>query len=113
MIDKNNEKIICPKFEHTFGILGKKWTGLVIDVLLTGPHRFKDLSAAIPEVSERVLVERIRELEKEGIVTRPEGEEDNPRAGYCLTNKGKDLKKVMNSVQDWSDQWVVLEEQQN
>lgn len=108
MINKNNEQVICPKFEHTFSILGKKWTGLIIDVLLTGPHRFKDLSAAIPEVSERVLVERIRELEKEDIVTRPEGEESNPRAGYCLTKKGKDLRQVMDSVQEWSDEWVVL-----
>lgn len=105
----NECKVVCPKFEYTFSILGKKWTGLIIDVLLEGPVRFKDLTNAIPEVSDRVLVERLKELEQEGIVTRPVGEERTARVGYCLTEKGFALKKVMDEVQNWANEWVCLE----
>ena len=56
------KKCICPKFEKTFSILGKKWTGLIIEVLMDGDKRFKELAAQIPNVSDRVLVERLKEL---------------------------------------------------
>lgn len=101
-----SEKIICPRFEQTFAILGKKWTGLIIDVLLDGPRRFKTLSQAIPGVSDRVLVERLKELEKEDIVTRDLDDTCDIRAGYRLTEKGRDLKSVMNEVQEWANQWI-------
>lgn len=104
-------KVICPKFEYTFAILGKKWTGLIIDVLLEGPVRFKDLTNAIPHVSDRVLVERLKELEQEGIVTRPVEEERTSRVGYCLSEKGFALKKVMDEVQNWADEWVCVDEE--
>lgn len=100
------EKVICPKFEQTFAILGKKWTGLIIDVLLDGPRRFKDLAQAIPGVSDRVLVERLKELEKEEIVTKDLDEDCAIRSGYSLTEKGLALKQVMSDVQDWADEWV-------
>ena len=62
---------LCPKFEKGFQILGKKWNGLIIDVLLEGgPQRFVDIAAMIPDVSDRVLTERLKELEAEGIVGR-------------------------------------------
>ncbi|WP_051237704.1 winged helix-turn-helix transcriptional regulator [Lacticigenium naphthae] len=108
-VSNSNCSQICPKFEHTFTILGKKWNGLIIDVLLNGPHRFKDIAASIPEVSDRVLVERLKELENEEIVMRALGEENTCRVGYCLTEKGKALKPVMEAVQHWSDKWITLE----
>ncbi|MFO8068466.1 MAG: helix-turn-helix domain-containing protein [Alkalibacterium sp.] len=104
--DTLQDKVICPKFEQTFTILGKKWTGLIIDVLLDGPRRFKDLSQSISGVSDRVLVERLKELEKEEIVTKNLDDSCDMKSGYCLTEKGKDLKKVMIEVQHWADLWV-------
>ncbi|MCC5889469.1 MAG: helix-turn-helix transcriptional regulator [Alkalibacterium sp.] len=101
-----SDKIICPRFEQTFAILGKKWTGLIIDVLLDGPRRFKDISHAIPGVSDRVLVERLKELEKEEIVTRDLDETCEIRSGYRLTEKGTSLKNVMDEVQVWANQWI-------
>ena len=60
---------ICPKFSKTFGILGRKWNGLIIDVLLEdGPQRFKNLASKISKCSDRILVERLRELENEEII---------------------------------------------
>src|SRR5699024_1494785 len=103
-------KVICPKFEHTFTILGKKWMGLIIDVLLTGPRRFKDIAASIPEVSDRVLVERLKELEKEGIVMRKVDPEATMRVAYALTEKGTALQGVMEEIQHWADDWICAED---
>lgn len=106
----SKQKMICPKFERTFAFLGKKWIGLIIDVLLDGPRRFKDIASAIPEVSDRVLVERLKELEKEGIVMRTVDPDATMRVAYTLTEKGTAFKAVMNEVQRWADQWISPEE---
>ncbi len=95
---------LCPKFEKAFSILGKKWNGLIIDVLLhDGEQRFVDLANKIPMLSDRVLTERLRELEREGIV----GKTDSL---YCLTDKGAALNPALESVKNWSHDWVSEEE---
>ncbi|AVK62889.1 transcriptional regulator [Lactobacillus sp. CBA3606] len=96
---------LCPKFEQTFSILGKKWNGLIIDVLLEdGPQRFKNLARRIPRCSDRVLVVRLKELEANGIVSRIT-HCDSALIEYRLTAKGADLKQVMQTVHGWSDKW--------
>lgn len=107
---ESRQKMICPKFERTFALLGKKWIGLIIDVLLDGPRRFKDIASAIPEVSDRVLVERLKELEKEGIVMRTVDPDATMRVAYALTDKGNAFNGVMNEVQLWADKWVSTED---
>lgn len=97
---------ICPKFEKTFQILGKKWSGLIIEVLLLGNRRFKEISEEIKGVSDRVLVERLKELEEEGIVLRTEFSHGPVKVIYSLTKKGKDLNDVMKEIQRWSDKWI-------
>ncbi|MEY8444744.1 winged helix-turn-helix transcriptional regulator [Enterococcus ratti] len=105
------EFTLCPKFEKTFSILGKKWNGLIIDVLLeNGPQRFVELSAKIPMVSDRVLVERLKELEKEKIITRNLSCKESSRSEYRLTEKGADLQKAILQLQAWSKKWVSEEE---
>ncbi|WP_086941806.1 MULTISPECIES: winged helix-turn-helix transcriptional regulator [Trichococcus] len=100
------KKCICPKFEKTFSILGKKWTGLIIEVLMDGDKRFKELAAQIPNVSDRVLVERLKELEDEKIVVRTENPAAAIKVMYGLSEKGKALNSVMQEIQTWSDAWV-------
>lgn len=98
------EFCLCPKFEKAFSILGKKWNGLILDVLLEdGAQRFVDLANKIPEVSDRVLVERLRELGAEGIVEK----EDNL---YQLTKKGQDLEASLIAVKDWGNKWIDASE---
>ncbi|EPH95426.1 MULTISPECIES: winged helix-turn-helix transcriptional regulator [unclassified Enterococcus] len=105
------EFALCPKFEKTFSILGKKWNGLIIDVLLeNGPQRFVDLAAKIPMVSDRVLAERLKELEKEKIVTRNIACGESNRSEYLLTEKGADLQSSMRQLQIWGEKWVRDEE---
>lgn len=97
---------LCPKFESAFELLGKRWTGLIIRVLLEGPKRFKDISEMIPSMSDRMLAERFKELEAACILTRHVYPETPVRIEYELTAKGKALYPVMEEVQKWGDLWV-------
>lgn len=101
---------LCPKYEKAFDLLGKRWNGLIIRTLLDGPKRFTDLSHTIPKLSGRVLAERFRELERQGIVERRVYPEIPVRIEYRLTPKGAALEPVLREVQNWADRWVKPEE---
>lgn len=96
---------LCPKFEDAFELLGKRWTGLIIRTLLNGQKRFTDISASIPNMSARMLTERFKELEHEGIVLRKVYPETPVRIEYELTEKGKALEAVMDEIQNWAEKW--------
>ena len=109
---EENDFQLCPKFSKTFSILGRKWNGLIIEVLLKeGPQRFKDLAHKVSKCSDRVLVERLKELEEEQIVKKvPLDSCSSCRNMYELTERGMDLKDVMTAVHQWSDKWYTLAE---
>jgi DNA-binding HxlR family transcriptional regulator len=96
---------LCPKFENAFELLGKRWTGLIIRVLLDGPKRFKEISALIPSLSDRMLAERFKELEAAGILVRRVYPETPVRIEYELTEKGRALRTVMDELQKWAERW--------
>ncbi|GAX91154.1 winged helix-turn-helix transcriptional regulator [Effusibacillus lacus] len=97
---------MCPKYEAGIEILGKRWTGLLIRVLLGGPKRFRDIKEIVPEMSDKMLTERLKELEAAGIVVRNVYPETPVRVEYELTPKGMDLKNVVESIQAWSEKWI-------
>ncbi|SDH81532.1 transcriptional regulator, HxlR family [Alteribacillus persepolensis] len=97
---------MCPKYEAAMELLGKKWTGLIIRVLLDGPKRFKDIKAQIPDMSDRILTERMKELEESDIVERTVYPEKPVRIEYSLTTKGNDLSPVIESIQEWGEKWM-------
>lgn len=97
---------LCPKFETAFELLGKKWTGLIIRVLMNGPKRFSDISGLIPNMSDRMLTERFKELEVAGVISRRVYPETPVRIEYELTDKGRALDPVMDEVQKWAELWV-------
>ncbi|MEI4829933.1 MULTISPECIES: winged helix-turn-helix transcriptional regulator [Bacillus] len=97
---------LCPKFESAFTLLSKKWTGLIIKSLLEEPKRFREIADIIPNMSDRMLSERLKELESEGIVVRDVYPEVPVRIEYGLTDKGKALESVMDEVQKWAEKWV-------
>lgn len=97
---------MCPKFEAAFELLGKRWTGLIIRALLSGPKRFKDISEMIPNMSDRMLAERFKELEAAGILVRHVYPETPVRIEYELTQKGRALEPVMDALQEWANRWV-------
>lgn len=99
---------LCPRYEKAFELLGKKWTGLIIRSLLSGPKRFSDISDIIPNISAKLLTERFRELEKEGIILRNVYPEIPVRIEYVLTDKGKCLEPALDEIQKWAEQWVRI-----
>ncbi|MRG86880.1 winged helix-turn-helix transcriptional regulator [Salinibacillus xinjiangensis] len=103
---------LCPKFEKAMNLLNKRWTGLIIYQLLFGSQRFTEIESALP-VSGRLLSERLKELEEEGIVTRQVFAEVPVRVEYSLTEKGRQLEPVINAIENWSDQWIELVELNN
>ncbi|UHA72824.1 winged helix-turn-helix transcriptional regulator [Paenibacillus sp. 481] len=103
---EQNHTSMCPRFEAAFCVLGKRWNGLLIKVLLSGPKRFKDISALIPTMSDKMLSERMKDLESIGIVVRNVYPETPVRIEYALTDKGRALEPVMKSISDWAEAWV-------
>ena len=96
---------LCPKFEKVFEILGKKWNGLILETLLTGGAlRFKDIVKCIDKCSDRVLVERLKSLENEGLIER-RTYEDSSLIEYRLTKVGKEMRPVLESIHKFADCW--------
>lgn len=97
---------ICNKYKSAFNILGKKWTGLILRVLQEGPMKFTDISNLIPELSDKMLGERFRELEAQGLITRKVYSTIPVRIEYELTDKGKGLKPAFDEIQKWAETWI-------
>jgi len=97
---------VCPRFHRAVELLGKRWTGAIVRVLLGGPHRFQEIVAAVPGLSPRLLSERLKELESEGMVDRRVYPETPVRIEYSLTDKGRDLEGVLSELHRWADRWL-------
>lgn len=104
---------LCPNIERAFCLLGKRWNGLIIHVLLKGPKRFKDLTDSIPGISQKMLADRLKELEDQDIVKRNVYPETPVRIEYALTEKGESLEKVMTEVQKWAYQYLTNSNESN
>ena len=98
---------LCPKFEKAMQLFSKRWVGLVLSELLKGTKRFSEMEADLP-ISGRLLSERLKLLEKEGIVDRKVYSEFPVRIEYSLTEKGKALEPVIREIEDWAEKWVTL-----
>ena len=96
---------LCPSVEAAFGLLGKKWTGLIIHSLLEGDLYFCELEEAIPALSARVLTLRMRELEREGLVKRSVTPHSSVRESYALSEKGRALATALEGIVDWATTW--------
>ncbi len=98
---------VCPRFHQAIELVGKRWTGAIISTLMDRPRRYSWLLAAIPGLHDRLLSERLKELETEGIVTRRVYPETPIRVEYELTEKGHDLERVLAEVHQWADRWAA------
>src|ERR671924_327887 len=93
-------------FQRAIELIGKRWTGAVVKALLPHPARINQLLAGIPGISDRVLTERLRELELEGIVERLVDPGPPVRVSYRLTARGRALEPVVAAVDDWATAWM-------
>jgi DNA-binding HxlR family transcriptional regulator len=98
---------VCPHFHAAVELIGKRWAGAILWALAERPHYFAELSLAVPKVSDRLLCQRLRELESEGLVTRSVEDEDGarPRVSYALTEKGRALRPAIQELHDWAQRW--------
>jgi DNA-binding HxlR family transcriptional regulator len=97
---------ICPRFHHAVELIGGRWTGAIISRLLGGRARYNELRAAIPEISDRMLSERLRALEGEGLLTRTVLPESPVRVEYDLTVKGRALEESIDAIGKWAARWI-------
>ena len=98
----------CPRFHQAVELIGRRWTGAIVRMLLSGPMRFSALAAAIPDISDRMLSERLRELEAEGIVARTVYPETPVRIEYALTERGRALEGAIKAIGSWAEEWIPL-----
>ncbi len=96
----------CSAYHAAIELIGKRWTGAILFVLLDGPLRFSEVKVLVPDLSDRLLSERLKELEAEGIVERRTSEGVPMRIEYGLTEKGRALEPAVRSLKVWARSWL-------
>src|SRR6188508_1962603 len=99
---------LCTPFHHAIELIGRRWTGAIISLLLQTRCRYATLRDAIPDITDRMLSERLQELESEGIVERTVVPETPVRVEYSLTKKGKALAEAIDSIANWAEKYIPL-----
>lgn len=97
---------MCPKYEKLATFLGKRWTGLILRVLLEGEFRFSEILDSVHGLSSRLLTERLKEMEEAGIVLREVRNEYPIKVEYTLTHKGRSLAPVIKEMQAYAEEWL-------
>ena len=96
---------VCPEFHAAVEMGGKRWTGAILFALTDRPHYFAELVVAVPGLSDRLLSQRLRELESEGLVERSVHPSGRARVRYGLTDKGRDLETTLGELRGWAKRW--------
>lgn len=97
---------LCVRFHRASELIGRRWTGAIIFVLLKQRCRFATLRDAVPGITDRMLSERLQELEQEGVVERTVVPDTPVRVEYSLTKKGKALATAIDAIADWAHRWI-------
>jgi DNA-binding HxlR family transcriptional regulator len=96
---------VCPHFHAAIELIGKRWTGAILCALTDGPLRFGELAKAVPGLSDRLLSQRLRELEDEGLVVRYVEPGSPVRVTYSLTAAGVELRPAIAELKAWARRW--------
>lgn len=99
---------VCARFHRAVELIGSRWTGAIIQTLLQGKTRYALIKAAIPDITDRMLSERLRSLEAEDLVTRWVFADSPVRVEYELTEKGRSLENALREIGAWAEQWIPL-----
>ncbi len=105
---KNQRRLsaFCPLYHRGVELIGRRWTGAILRALCGGPRRFNELLATIPGLSDRLLTERLRELEGQGIVRREVSSGPPVRVEYTLTEPGAELEPTIRALAEWAERWL-------
>jgi len=96
----------CSAYHRAVELIGKRWTGAILFVLMDGPLRFSEVKLLVPDLSDRLLSERMKELEAEGIVERHVIDDMPVRVEYALTAKGEALEPAVRALKGWARSWL-------
>jgi DNA-binding HxlR family transcriptional regulator len=98
----------CPLYHEAVELIGRRWTGAIVAVLLEGGRmRFSAIGQAVPEMSDRLLSERMKELEARGVVRRSVEAEPTARVVYELTPMGRSLQPALDELKSWAREWLA------
>src|SRR5437868_13503050 len=101
---------VCSRFHRAIELIGSRWTGAILQTLLQGRCRYAAIKGAIPDITDRMLSERLRSLEAEGLVERAVIPETPVRVEYELTKKGRELQDALREIANWAERWIPLEQ---
>jgi DNA-binding HxlR family transcriptional regulator len=104
---------VCNRFHRAVELIGSRWTGAIIQTLLQGKTRYALIKAAIPDITDRMLSERLRSLEAEELVTRWVFADSPVRVEYELTEKGRSLENALHEISAWAEEWIPMEAPQD
>ena len=96
----------CSQYHQAVELIGRRWMGAILFALMKGPHRFNEIQAMIPGLSHRLLAERLRELEGQGIVKRRVITTSPIKVEYVLTESGLDLQEAVEAIMNWGKKWL-------
>src|ERR1700683_4232267 len=96
----------CPLYHEAVELVGRRWTGAILRVLMDGPLRFSEIAQAVPELSDRLLSERMKELESRGIVARRVIPGPPLRVEYELSKMGRELEPALSELELWANRWL-------
>ncbi len=102
----SDREACCSHYHHAVELVGKRWTGAILFVLMDGPARFTEVKQLVPDLSDRLLSERMKELEAEGIVRRRVIDTMPVRVEYALTAKGEALEPAVRALRVWARSWL-------
>ena len=105
-LPSNGRATCCALYHRAVELVGKRWTGAILLVLMDGPARFSEIKQLVPDLSDRLLSERMKELEAEGIVTRRVIADTPVRVQYELTPKGRALEPAVRALKSWARDWL-------
>jgi DNA-binding HxlR family transcriptional regulator len=96
----------CPLYHEAVELVGRRWTGAILRVLMDGPMRFSEIAQSVPELSDRLLSERMKELEARGMVERTVISGPPIRVQYELSRMGRELEPALSELQNWAQRWL-------
>ncbi|MFB7658159.1 MULTISPECIES: winged helix-turn-helix transcriptional regulator [unclassified Streptomyces] len=99
---------VCVRFHTAIEMIGARWTGAILRALFTEQYRYGQIKAAVPGVSDTMLAQRLRELQRDGLIERHVVPVTPVQVEYRLTRKGHDLEPVLDAIIAWSHQWIPL-----
>ena len=97
----------CAKYHRAIEMVGKRWSGAILLVLLDGPLNFSGIRELVPDLSDRLLSERLKELEAEGIVERRVLDTSPPHVEYAVTSKGRALEPSVRALKSWAQRYLA------